>query len=100
MVGLGIFGAAAGALGGIWLLIDVAHIERGPAGHRASTAVGEVAVIDPEFLVGEHQDLAELLERPAFQQLSRTVVQSEGEVGVISITDVNRALRATELSPR
>jgi Zn-dependent protease len=80
-------------------LIDVSHVERVPAARRDTTPVGEVAVLDPELIVGEHQDVAELLERPAFQQLGRAVVLSErGEVGVISITDVNRALRAIELS--
>ncbi len=171
MIGVGVFGAAAGAIGGIWLavigvfvivaakaeegglrirtafsgreagrfvsfpavsvpagisvedaverffvphrytafpvieggravgLIDAAHVERIPAARRALTSVGEVAVADPDLLVGEHQDVAELLERPAFQRVGRAVVLSErGEVGVISITDVNRALRAIELS--
>ena len=43
--------------------------------------------------------MAELLERPAFQRLGRAVVRTErGEIGLISITDVNRALRAIELS--
>jgi Zn-dependent protease len=171
MVGLGVFGAAAGAIGGIWLavvgvfvivaakaeegglrirtafagreagrfmsfpavavpagisvadaveeyfvryrytafpvlesgrpvgLIDVEHVERVPPARRTSTTVGEVAVIDPELVVGEHQDVADLLEQPAFQRLGRAVVRTErGEVGLISITDVNRALRAIELS--
>lgn len=171
MIGLGVFGAAAGAVGGLWLavvgvfvivaakaeegglrvrtafagreagrfvsfpavtapagisveqavdrlfvpyrytaypvidagrpvgLIDASHVERIPPARRATTTVREAAVIDPELLVGEHQDVAELLERPAFQRLGRAVVQGDGgEVGVISITDVNRALRAFELS--
>jgi Zn-dependent protease len=82
-------------------LIDASHVERLPPGRRAATSVREVAVADPELIVGEHQDVAELLERPAFQRLGRAVVRGErGEVGVISITDVNRALRAIELSSR
>jgi Zn-dependent protease len=82
-------------------LIDIAHVERVPAARRAATTVGEAAVVDPELVVDQHQDVAELLERPAFQRLGRAVVQAErGEVGLISITDVNRALRAIELSAR
>lgn len=173
MVGLGAFGAAAGAIGGIWLavvgifvivaakaeegglrvrtafagreagrfmsfpaiavpaeisveravedffvryrytafpviengqpvgLIDVSHTERVPASRRAETSVSEAAVVDPELVVDQHQDVAELLERPAFQRLGRAVVRTErGGVGLISITDVNRALRAIELSSR
>ena len=80
-------------------LIDAEHVERVPQRLRAEKAVGEVAVLDPELVVGEHQDVAELLERPAFQRVGRAVVRTErGEVGLISITDVNRALRAIELS--
>jgi len=171
MIGLGVFGAAAGAFGGIWLavvgvfvivaakaeegglrvrtafagreagrfvsfpavtapaeisvaeaverlfvpyrytaypvidggrpvgLIDTSHVERVASGRRAATSVREAAILDPELLIGEHQDVAELLDRPAFQSVGRAVVHSDrGEVGVISITDVNRALRAIELS--
>jgi Zn-dependent protease len=79
-------------------LIDVEHVERVPSRQRAEKTVGEVAVLDPELVVDEHQDVAELLERPAFQRVGRAVVRTErGEVGLISITDVNRALRAIEL---
>jgi Zn-dependent protease len=80
-------------------LIDTSHVERVPAARRASTTVREAAIVDRDLLIGEHQDVAELLERPAFQRAGRAVVLSDsGEVGVISITDVNRALRAIELS--
>jgi Zn-dependent protease len=80
-------------------LIDVEHVERVPPGRRAAKTVGEVATIDPDLVVSEHQDVAELLERPAFQRVGRAVVRTErGGVGLISITDVNLALRAIELS--
>jgi len=80
-------------------LIDTSHVERVPPPRRAATTVREAAILDPELLIGEHQDVAELLERPAFQRVGRAVVRGDGgEVGVISITDVNRALRAIELS--
>ena len=80
-------------------LIDSSHVERIHPAQRATTTVREAATVDPELLIGEHQDVAELLERAAFQRVGRAVVTSDrGEVGVISITDVNRALRAIELS--
>jgi Zn-dependent protease len=80
-------------------LIDVERVERVPAGRRPSTEVGEAAIVDPDLIVGEHQDVAELLERPAFQRVGRAVVRSEdGRLGLLSITDVNRTLRALELS--
>jgi Zn-dependent protease len=80
-------------------LVDVGHVERVPPERRASTRVAAAAVSDPELIVGEHQDVAELLERPAFQRVGRAVVQTaDGRLGLLSITDVNRALRAIELA--
>ena len=79
-------------------LIDVGTVERLPAGRRRETTAGEAAFYDRELVVDEHQDVAELLERPAFQRVGRAVVLTErGGVGILSITDVNRALRAFEL---
>lgn len=79
-------------------LIDVERVERVSPERRASRTVGEAAVADPELVVDEHQDVAELLERPAFQRIGRAVVRTErGELGVISTTDVNRALRMQDL---
>lgn len=79
-------------------LIDVGTVERLPAGRRRETTAGEAAFYDGELVVDEHQDIAELLERPAFQRVGRAVVLTgRGGVGILSITDVNRALRAFEL---
>ena len=79
-------------------LIDVEAVERVPADRRARTTVGQAAVSDPELVVSEHQDVAKLLERPVFQRVGRAIVVTEqGELGVLSITDVNRALRALDL---
>lgn len=79
-------------------LIDVGAIERVPAERRRTTTAGEIAFYDDGLLVGEHQDVAELLERPVFQRVGRAIVVSErGGVGILSITDVNRALRAFDL---
>jgi Zn-dependent protease/CBS domain-containing protein len=80
-------------------LIDVEAVERVPVGRRASTMVGEAAVTGPEIVVDEHQDVAELLERPLFERVGRVVVVTEsGELGILSVTDVNRVLRALDLS--
>jgi Zn-dependent protease len=80
-------------------LIDIGAVERIPPDRRGTTTVGEAALLDPELLIGEHQDVAELLERDTFQKVGRAVVLKDrgGDVGVISITDVNRALRALDL---
>jgi Zn-dependent protease len=79
-------------------LIDIAHVERVPSQRRATTTVAEAMASDPELLIDEHQDVAELLELPAFQRLGRAIVRTErGGLGIVSTTDVNRALRALEL---
>jgi Zn-dependent protease/predicted transcriptional regulator len=79
-------------------LIDLATVQRVPPARRSTTTVAEVAFHDPELLVDERQDVAELLERPAFQRVGRAiVVGAGGDVGILSITDVTRALRALDL---
>ena len=79
-------------------LVDLHAVDRVPAHRRAAVTVGQVAVLDPDLIVDEHQDVAELLERPVFQRVGRAVVLTRGgEVGILSITDVNRALRAFDL---
>jgi Zn-dependent protease len=79
-------------------LVDVKTVERMPAPRRRTTTVGQIAIHDPALIVDEHQDVAELLERPAFQRVGRAIVLTQGpEVGILSITDVHRALRALEL---
>jgi Zn-dependent protease len=80
-------------------LIDVSAVERVSASRRQGATVGEVAAVDPALIVGEHDDVAELLGQPAFQRSGRAVVRAErGGVGLLSITDVNRLLRALELA--
>jgi Zn-dependent protease len=79
-------------------LLELGAVERVPVPRRSATTVGEVAVQDPDLIVDEHEDIAALLERPAFQRVGRAVVLTQGhEVGILSITDVNRALRALKL---
>jgi Zn-dependent protease len=79
-------------------LLDMAAVQRVPTERRRDTTAGEVALYDPGLLVDERQDVAELLERPVFQRVGRAIVLGErGGVGILSITDVNRALRALDL---
>ncbi|MGB7588346.1 MAG: site-2 protease family protein [Solirubrobacterales bacterium] len=79
-------------------LITMDAVERIPAGDRPRVTVEQVAIRDPDLVVAEDQDVAELLELPAFQQIGRAVVTTRnGAVGILSITDVNRALRALDL---
>lgn len=79
-------------------LINGPAVEKVTADRRATTTAGEVAVFDPELLIDERHDVAALLERPAFQRLGRAIVLTDdGGLGILSITDVNRALRALDL---
>lgn len=80
-------------------LATIEAVERLPAGARAATAIDEVADSDPDLLVDERLDLAELLRRPAFQRCGHAVVRSaRGELGVVSSSEVERALRAARLA--
>lgn len=80
-------------------LVDTASVQRVPPHQRETTTVGEIAVDDPTLVIKEDQDVAEMLERPAFVRVGRAVVlTADGRIGVLSITDVNRVLRALELA--
>lgn len=80
-------------------LVNLEAVGRVPAERRAGTTVEQIAIDDPTLVVDEHQDVAELLERPAFQRVGRAVVLAPGgEVGIVSITDVNQVMRALDLA--
>jgi len=59
-----------------------------------------VADCDPALIVHTEEDVARLLERPAFSRFGRAVViDADGRpVGLVSITDVQRSLRAYKLT--
>ncbi|MGP0103146.1 MAG: site-2 protease family protein [Solirubrobacteraceae bacterium] len=93
---------AAHARGRALGLVSLAQIEAlAPAQHERRP-VGEIAERDPSLLVGEADDVAGLLELPAFARVGRAVaVDSRGRpVGLLSITDVQRALRVSAMSPK
>jgi Zn-dependent protease len=80
-------------------MVDTAAVRRVPPDRRAITSVGEIAFDDPSLVIAEDQDVAEMLERPAFLRVGRAVVLTgDGRIGLLSITDVNRVLRALELA--
>lgn len=86
----------AGSLVG---LLDLEAIGRVPAERRTEMTVGQIAIEHPSLLIDEHQDVAELLQRPEFQRVGRAVVRTAGgEFGIISITDVNQVMRALDLA--
>jgi Zn-dependent protease len=70
-----------------------------PVERRETTRVGEIAILDRSIVVDEHTDTAELLERPAFREAGGAVVLTSSDgVGILSMTDVERVLRALELA--
>jgi CBS domain-containing protein len=80
-------------------ILDRATVGRLPSERRAAMTVGEACVADRTLFVSATQDVADLLERPAFLRVGRAVVTTaDGGVGIISITDVNRVLAALELA--
>lgn len=71
-----------------------------PAQERPERSVAQVADHDPELAIGEQEDVASLLTRPAFARVGRAAVVDSAEVpiGLVSITDVERTLRARRLA--
>jgi Zn-dependent protease len=82
-------------------LVTVTQIELARR-HGAEPSVDEIAGHDPDLLITGNEDVARLLERPAVAKFGRAVVVDESgrPVGLISITDVQRALRVSALADR
>jgi Zn-dependent protease/CBS domain-containing protein len=79
-------------------LLSIDQIERVPAAKRAVTRVGDVADRDPSVFVGEDVSIDELMESGGFQRHRRVAVLcDDGEVGLISATGIERAVRARRM---
>jgi len=83
-------------------LVSLPQIEHLTRQQRATQWVGEIAERDPSLRVSGEEDVARLLERPAFVRVGRAVVIDEDgrPIGLVSITDVQRRLRASQLADR
>ena len=81
-------------------LVSVTQLQALPAARRAVERVVDIAERDTELIVTGDEDVARLLERPAFARHGRAVVvDGHGRpIGLLSITDVQRALRASRLA--
>jgi CBS domain-containing protein len=77
-------------------MLRIDQLERRP---RGAGFVDDLADRDPGLLIGRQDDVADLLERPAFVRVSRTaVVDDDGRpVGVVSLTGIQRTIRASRL---
>lgn len=80
-------------------MLSLKHLEQPPHPHRPTATVAQLADRDPTLLVEEHEDVAHLLQAPAFGRVGRAaVVDASGHpVGVVSITDVQREVRTRHL---
>ncbi len=80
-------------------LLSLEHMKQTPQARWHLATVETVADEDRALVVDELEDVTHVLERASFQRVGRaSAVDSEGRtVGVLSLTDVERALRATEL---
>jgi Zn-dependent protease/CBS domain-containing protein len=80
-------------------LLSIDQLERTPRSRWPTTIVEVAANRDPTLLIDEREDVAHLLERPGFQRTGRaTVVDPAGQpIGVVSITDIQRTIRAARL---
>jgi predicted transcriptional regulator len=81
-------------------IVTIDRVEALAPARRGLTRIDEIAERDPQLVVGEDVDVAELLERPAFTRVGRAVVVDEHgvAVGLVSITDVQRAIRSARLT--
>ncbi len=81
-------------------LVSARQIEALAPDPRAERVVAEIADRDPQLMLCRDEDVARILERPAFARVGRAVVLDDhrAPVGVVSITDVQRALRASRLA--
>jgi Zn-dependent protease len=80
-------------------LVSLGQIEALSPEQRRLRRVGDVAVRDDALLVRGEDDLLSLLDRPAFARIGRAVVVDDlaRPVGMLSMTDIQRALRASVL---
>jgi Zn-dependent protease/predicted transcriptional regulator len=81
-------------------LVSVTQMEALTQRGQGARTLAELADHDPGLLVAADEDVARLLERPAFARVGRAVVVDDAgrPVGLVSITDVQRALRASRLA--
>jgi Zn-dependent protease/CBS domain-containing protein len=79
-------------------LLSIEQIEALPPESRKTTRVGECADRDPSVFVDEHVTIEELMASPGFQRHRRAVVVcDDGEIGILSSTAIERAVRARRM---
>jgi len=87
------------AAGRVVGLLSIEQLEHTPHADPYTTRVGEIADRDPQILVDEHDDIANVLERPTFARTGHAVVINTAQqpVGIVARTDIQRAVRVSRL---
>ncbi len=90
------------ASGRVLGMLSARHLDGAPRSGWDATSAAEQADRDPALVVAEGEDVAHLLEEPAFVRIGRAaVVDRDGRpVGVLSVTDLERAIRVSRLGER
>jgi len=80
-------------------MLSIDHLTRTPRARWTTILVGQRADRDAALLVGEQEDVGHLFDQPAFARIGRAaVIDDEGRpLGVVSLTDIERAIRASGL---
>jgi len=79
-------------------LLSIDQVEALPSERRERSRVGDLAERDPSVFVDEDVTIEQLLANPAFQRHRRAVVRChEGEIGILSATAIERAVRARRM---
>ena len=88
------------SMGEVVGLLTINHVLAVAPEDRLWTVVGDVADRDPSLVVDPSADLAELLEQAGFARDGRAVVVGDdgSAMGIVTVTDVERALRARRLT--
>ena len=88
------------AQGRVLGLVDLTQIEALTHQQRAAQPVGEIADRDPGLIVTFDEDVVRLVRQPAFARRGRAIVIDEHArpLGLISLTDLQRAMRARRLA--
>jgi Zn-dependent protease len=83
-------------------IVTLRDVQAMPAPQRAITTLGALAHRDPELRVEPSHSAFAVLADPVFRRVGRAVViDSAGRpIGLVSITDIERRLRAEGLLPR
>jgi predicted transcriptional regulator len=81
-------------------LLSIERVEEVSASRRSETTAGEAADRDPSLIVGEDVTVEELAGSGGFTREGRVIVICrDGEIGLISATAIDRAMRASRLLP-